>query len=367
MDIKSFWELLRETFSEWSEDRASRLAAALAYYATFSLAPLLIIAIAMAGLIFGQEAVQSQIIEQVQGLIGDRGARLVQTMIEGAYQPTSRIPATVIGIATLLFGASGVFAQLHSALNTIWNVAPRPGRGVLALVKDRFISFTMVLAVGFLLLVSLVVSAALAALGRYLDTLLPNLINTVKILNLVISFGVVTLLFAMIYKFLPDVKIKWGDVWIGAAITSLLFTVGKQLIGLYLGHSSAASVYGAAGSLAIILIWIYYSAQIVFLGAEFTQVYARKYGSRIKPAEHAVRITVEEPDKQERVPQIEDGAPTDEGLERVTESPPPGDQIKYRTIPDKQLTRLKRQRCAAALLGLAAGLIFATQVKFRSE
>ena len=279
MNAKTIWLLLKETFSEWSEDKASRLAAALAYYTIFSIAPLLIIAIAVAGLAFGQEAARGQLDRQIQGLVGQQSAELIQTMVESASKPTSGIIATVIAIATILFGASGLFGQLQDALNTIWEVEPKPGRGILGIIKDRFLSFTMVLGIGFLLLVSLVLSALLSALDPYLTDLLPGSIYLLQILNFVISFGVITLLFAMIYKILPDVKIAWSDVWIGAAVTSLLFALGKFLIGLYLGNSSAGSAYGAAGSLVILLLWIYYSAQILLFGAEFTQVYAKKYGS----------------------------------------------------------------------------------------
>ena len=280
MKSKEIFELLKETYNEWSEDKASRLAAALAYYTIFSIAPLLIIAIAVAGLVFGQEAARGQLDNQIQSLVGQQSAELIQTMVESASKPTSGIIATVLAIAAILFGASGLFGQLQDALNTIWEVEPKPGRGILGIIKDRFLSFTMVLGIGFLLLVSLVLSALLSALDTYLTDLLPGSIYLLQILNFVISFGVITLLFAMIYKILPDVQIAWSDVWIGAAVTSLLFAVGKFLIGLYLGNSSAGSAYGAAGSLVILLLWIYYSAQILLFGAEFTQVYAKKYGSQ---------------------------------------------------------------------------------------
>ena len=306
MNLGAVWDLLKEIFSEWSEDKAARLAAALAYYITFSLAPLLLIVIAIVGLLFGEEAVQGRVVEQIQGLVGPDGAQLVQTMLQSTRQSGSNIAATLIGIVTLLLGATGVFVQLQDALNTIWEVAPKPGRGVLGMVKDRLLSFTMLLGIGFLLLVSLAVSAGLAALSSFLGDLLPGLFEVAKVLDFVISLGVITLLFAMIYKFLPDVKIRWGDVWVGAAVTSLLFTVGKFLIGLYLGYSSTASVYGAAGSLAVLLIWIYYTAQIVLLGAEFTQVYAKRYSSRIVPDEDAM-FTSDEMRAQQGMPRAEEG------------------------------------------------------------
>jgi membrane protein len=304
MKPKEIFELLKETYNEWSEDKASRLAASLAYYTVFSIAPLLIIVIAVAGLIFGREAAQGQIERQIQGLIGEESAQFVQTLIEASSNKTTGIIATVIGIATLLFGATGLFGQLQDALNTIWEVTPKPGRGVMGIIKDRFFSFTMVLGIGFLLMVSLVVSAGLEALNEYTSGLWGDVAFVGQALNFVISFGVITLLFAMIYKVLPDVEIAWRDVWIGAAVTALLFTIGKFLIGLYLGHSAVASSYGAAGALVVILLWVYYSAQILLLGAEFTQVYAKRFGSHIVPDEDAVPVT-EEARAQQGMPRTE--------------------------------------------------------------
>ena len=301
MTIKTAWELLKETISDWNEDKASRLAASLAYYTTFSIAPLLIIVIAIVGLVFGREAVQGQIETQIQGMVGEDSAELIQEMIQGAGNRTAGTIATVVGLVTLLFGATGVFAQMQDALNTIWEVEPKPGRGLIGIVKNRFTSFTMVLGIGFLLMVSLVVSAGLAVLSEFLQGRLSDIAWLAQVASFIISFGVITLLFAMIYKFLPDVQIAWSDVWVGAAATALLFTLGKFLIGLYLGHSGVASSYGAAGALIVILLWVYYSAQILFLGAEFTQVYARKFGSHIVPAKNAVPVT-EEARAQQGIP-----------------------------------------------------------------
>jgi len=285
--------LLKKTFSEWSEDKAVRLAAALAYYTIIALAPLLILIISIIGLVFGKEAAQGQIVGQISSLVGQQSAEAIQSIIANANQPKTGILATVLGVATLLFGASGVFGELQDGLNTIWEVQPKPGRGIWGIIKDRFLSLAMVFGVGFLLLVSLVVSAGLAALGAYLNSILPLPEFVMHIINFIVSLAVITLLFAMIYKFLPDVEITWGDVWIGAVITALLFTVGKLLLGLYIGKSSVGSAYGAAGSLVVILVWIYYSAQILFFGAEFTQVYANQYGSRIKPSKDAAPLTEE--------------------------------------------------------------------------
>lgn len=291
MKPKILFRLLKETFQEWQADKASRLAAALAYYTIFSLAPLLIMAIAIAGSIFGEEAAKGEIVGQIQGLVGREGATVIETAIKNANQPKISSIASLISVGVLLFGASGVFAQLQDALNTIWNVKVKPQRGVMNFIRKRILSFSAVLGIGFLLLVSLVISAALSALNKYMEDLIPGADFLWEILNLAISFGIVTLLFALMYKFLPDVKIKWGDVWIGAMITALLFTIGKFALGLYLGRGSFGSTYGAAGSLIIILAWVYYSAQILFFGAEFTQVYAREYGSQIIPDKHAMHIT----------------------------------------------------------------------------
>jgi len=289
------FSLLRDTFREWREDGASRLAAALAYYTTFSLAPLLVLIIAIAGLVGGHEAAQNQTMAQVQDLLGTEGREFVQEMIENASRPATGVTATVIAVVTLLFGALGVFGELQNSLNTIWEVKPKPAEGFLdgvkRLVVKRLLSFTMVLGIGFLLLASLVVSAALSALGEYIGTALPLADLWLQLINFMISFLVIMLLFAMIFKFLPEVNIAWKDVWLGAAVTSFLFSLGKFLIGFYLGRSEVANTFGAAGSLAILLIWIYYSAQILFFGAEFTQVYSNRYGSKIVPDPDMLRIT----------------------------------------------------------------------------
>lgn len=286
----AFWGLITQTYAEWTKDNVPRLGAALAYYTVFSLAPLLIIVIAIAGLAFGQEAAQGRIVGQIQGLVGTDGARAIETMIEHARTESTGVIATIIGLFTLLFGASGAFGQLQDALNTIWDVTPKPGRGFGGLIKDRFFSFLMVVGVGFLLLVSLVLSAAIAAVGEYLNQWMAGSAVFWQIVNTVISLAIITLLFAMTYKVLPDVKLGWSDVWVGAAFTAVLFTIGKLLIGLYLGKSGVGSTYGAAGSLVIILIWVYYSAQILLFGAEFTYVYAALYGSGVRVAENAVTV-----------------------------------------------------------------------------
>jgi membrane protein len=292
MKFSEIGHLFKNTAKDWSEDKAPRLGAALSYYTVFSLAPLLIIIIAILGFFFGKEASQGLLVGQLNTMIGEKSAAAVQELIKNAHRNHGHgVVATVISIAMLLFGATGVFGQLQDALNTIWEVKPKPGRGIKGFLKDRFLSFSMVLGIAFLLLVSLVISSLLAAFGSYLSAMLPGFGMLVQIGNMVISFAVITVLFAMIFKLLPDVNIDWKDVWIGAALTAVLFTVGKYLIGIYLGRGSTTSVFGAAGSLVVILLWVYYSAQILFFGAEFTQAYARRYGSRVEPADNAVRIT----------------------------------------------------------------------------
>ncbi len=291
MNAHSMFGLLRETFADWREDKASRLAAAMSYYMAFSLAPLLVVVIALIGLVYGREAAQGQIIEQVGNLVGKDGADQVQSMILGASKEKTGVLAAALGIVTLVFGASGVFGQLQDALNTIWEVRPKPGQGLWGTIKKRFLSFTMVLGTGFLLLVSLVISALLAGLSdRFLgqsEAVQPAL----QAINVVVAWAVSAVLFAMIFKVVPDADIHWHDVWIGAAFTSLLFSIGRFALGFYLGTGSISSSYGAAGSLVIIMFWIYYSAQILFLGAEFTQVYATRYGSRIVPSADAELVT----------------------------------------------------------------------------
>lgn len=292
MFIKDYAQLLKQTVTEWLDDKVPRLGAALAFYSVLSLGPLLLLALAAAGLIFGHEAAQGKIVAEIQGMIGEGGAKAIQDMIaDSAEKKDTGIIATVVGLGTLLVGASGVFGQLQDAMNTIWEVKPKPGRGILGFIKDRFLSFTMVLGTGFLLLISLVISTALAALNEYTSGWTSDFAVIMHGVNFIISLGVVTLLFAVIFKYLPDAKVAWRDVWIGAVMTALLFTVGKFGIGLYLGHSGFSSSYGAAGSLVIILVWIYYSSQILFFGAEFTQVYANRFGEKIIPEPHAEQVT----------------------------------------------------------------------------
>ncbi|AFY93886.1 YihY/virulence factor BrkB family protein [Chamaesiphon minutus] len=281
MKLRSIWGLLKETVAEWQQDKVEQMAAALAYYTLFSIAPLLVIAVAVAGAVFGQEAARGEMVTQIQGLLGKAGAEVVQTALANTQNPQAGngIVPSIISTVALLFGASGVFIQLQDSLNAVWNVEPSPQAGVKAIVRKRVFSFAMVITIGFILMVSLVVSAALSALSTFTNQLVPALESFWKLFNLGISLGVFTLLFALIYKYLPDITIAWRDVLVGALFTSILFSVGKELLGLYLGNGSFGSAYGAAGSVVTVLAWIYYSVQIMLFGAEFTQVYTRKYGS----------------------------------------------------------------------------------------
>jgi len=281
MHLKQIWNLIRQSVGAWVDDYAPSMGAALAYYTLFSIAPLLIIAIAVAGLFFGQEAARGEIVGQIQGLIGQEGAIAVQGLLKSANEPTQDILATVAGIVTLVFGATTVFAELQSDLDRIWRVpAPAKESGLWTLLRTRLLSFGLVLGLGFLLLVSLVVSAAIAAFGKRSNGLFAGWEALLHGFEFGISFAVATLLFAMIYKLMPRASIAWRDVWVGAAVTALLFEFGKILIGLYLGKTGVASGFGAAASLVVLLVWVYFSAQIFFLGAEFTWVYSHEYGSK---------------------------------------------------------------------------------------
>jgi len=286
------WPLLRATLSDWYEDRAQRIGAALAYYTIFALAPGLVIVMALAGLMLGPGA-ESQIIGQIRELIGEQGATAIEATIRSARNETLGATGTALALIPLVLGLWGVFGELQDGLNTIWGVTPKSGRRMRDILKERFWSFAMVVAIGFVLLVSLVLSAWLAAASTYLGHLLPAPAATLEALNFVISFVVITGSFALIFKLLPDVRIAWRDVWLGAAVTSLFFTVGKFLIGLYLGKIAVASAYGAAGSLVIIVVWVYYSAQILLFGAEFTKVWTKRRGSGFVPEKTAVPVTQE--------------------------------------------------------------------------
>jgi len=281
MSVRRLWSLIEASISAWSGDYAPSMGAAIAYYTLFSIAPLLLIVIAIAGLVFGAEAAQNEIVAQLQGLIGQDGAIAVQGLLKSTNKPTQGVISAIVGVVTLMIGATTVFGELQSALDRIWEVpAAKKRGGIWPLLRQRLLSFGMVLILGLLLLVSLVLSAVLAALGKWWGGFFSEWQVLLQLVNFVASFAIVTGLFAAIYKLMPRAEIAWQDVWIGAIVTAFLFTVGKSLIGLYLGRTAVTSGFGAAGSLIVLLIWVYYSAQIFLLGAEFTWAYAHAGGSR---------------------------------------------------------------------------------------
>ena len=292
--IKSQFVLLKKAASLWSASKASRLGAALAFYTVFSIAPLFVIVLAIAGFLFGAEAARHQLFDQVNGLVGEKGGEAIQAMVAAADKPKTGVLATVLALGTLFVGATTVFVQLQDALNTVWNVRRLPGRGFVHFVKDRLVSFAIVVALGFLLLVSLVLSAAIAAVGKFLSGFIPANEMVWQIVNFIASIALISLLFALVFKVLPDVRIQWRDVWVGAVITSVLFNLGKFLLGLYIGKSSVGSAYGAVGSLIIVLLWVYYSSQLVLYGAAFTKVYSDTYGAHLQPVEGAEFVTLKE-------------------------------------------------------------------------
>ncbi len=277
------------TWEKWSTYRVPQLGASLAFYTALSIAPLLVISLAIGAFAFGEEAARGEVAAQIRSLVGNQAAEAIEQMITNADKPASGTAATVLGLVMLFLGASAVFSELQQSLNIIWEVAPKSGRGILGIIRDRFFSFVMVLGIAFLMLVSLVLSAILASLGKFFSALPPSVNWLARSLNFSLSFGVITLLFAMIFKILPDAKIAWRQVWLGAVLTAFLFTIGKFFIGLYLGQSSMASSYGVAGSFVVLLVWVYYSSQILYLGAAITKVVADESGLSSVPAENAMR------------------------------------------------------------------------------
>jgi membrane protein len=292
---KGIVALFKNTASEWIQDKCPQLGAALAYFTVFSLAPLVLVLLAVFGLIFGgSDQARQKITEQLQYLIDPSGIKVIQDIATNASNPQAGILATTIGVVIALFGASGVFGQLQEALNTIWGVKPKPGGGIWGFIRTRFLSFGMVGGVCFLLLVSLTIETLLKGLSAYLKNVMPGGDIVALALFLIFDLVVIVLLFAMIFRYLPDAKIAWRDVWVGATLTAILFALGKFVLGLYLGSGAAGSAYGAASSLITLLLWIYYAAQILLFGAEFTQVYANTYGTRVEPMEHAVKVEITE-------------------------------------------------------------------------
>ncbi|MCA9946416.1 MAG: YihY/virulence factor BrkB family protein [Ardenticatenaceae bacterium] len=348
--MKSFvvgtFELLKEAGKGWSRDNASLFAAALAYYAIFALAPLLVIAVAVAGLVFREAAVEGQIVSEIEHLVGTEAAVVIQDLIANASQSGASVIATVLSSALLLVAASGLFSQLRRTLNMIWGVQPAPEQGILNIIKKRSLAFGMVLIFGLLLLVSLAVSTVVTAVGDRLVEWLPNIGMILPQINFIASLLILTLMFALLFKILPDAHLTWKDVLLGAAVTTLLFLLGRYLISLYLARGSATSTYGAAGSLVLILLWVYYSAQIFLFGAEFTQVYANKYGSRLKPASNAVWRNGGNSNFANEVEEIPSY--------RIVTAPLPQENEVFETAVPRW-----RHPVATGLLGLAAGLLLA--------
>ena len=284
MAIKRFYTLLKQTVMNWLDDYAPSMGAAIAFYTVFSLAPLVIIVIGVAGFFWGREAVQGQLFDQVSAMVGTEGGKAVESVVLGAQEPAQGIAATVISVVMLVIGSTTVFSELQSALDRIWKVSPKKQSGIWALIRARLLSFGLILTLAFLLIVSLVVSTALAALGSWLGGGVPGWAMLLQAANAAVTLGILTLLFGMIYRFMPQVSVAWRDVWAGAFVTAVMFEIGKFLIGLYMAKASIASSYAAAGSLVVVLIWVYYAAQVFLLGAEFTRVYAQAHGSRKEPS-----------------------------------------------------------------------------------
>src|SRR5438270_1594993 len=291
--------LFKQTFNEWLEDKAPQLGAALAYYTVFSLAPLILLLLAIVGVLFRNDpsGAWTRITEQMAYFLDQSALDVVQQIAQKAAQPNRSAVATIIGIALALFGASGVFGQLQDALNTIWGVKAKPERGIWRFLRARFLSFAMVAGVCFLLLVSLTIEALLKGFSHYIQARLSGGFTIAVSVYLIFDFAVVVALFGMIFKILPDVRTRWRDIWMGAIMTALFFVIGKWMLGLYLGSGAAASAYGAASSLVTLLLWTYYSSQILLFGAEFTQVYASEFGGPLEPSRYAVRIERKEIEK----------------------------------------------------------------------
>lgn len=293
--FKNFFGIFKTAGVNWSNDKAPRLGAALSYYTVFAIPPLFVIVLFIVSLIMDPTQVRSQMFTEVGGLIGEKSAKAIESAMTAQEQSSKGTVASIIAIVTLLITSTGLFIELQDALNTVWGVEPKPGQGLKGFIKNRFLSFAMVLGIGFLLLVSLIVSTALTFLGNYLSGLVPGMDVLWRVTNIAVSFVIIAALFAMIFKVLPDVKIPWRDVWVGAATTALLFTAGKFLLGWYLGRNSMVSAYGAAGSVILLLLWVYYSAQILFFGAELTQAYANRFGARFELKHHAQWVTTQKP------------------------------------------------------------------------
>ncbi|SDK13067.1 membrane protein [Methylophilus rhizosphaerae] len=307
MPVKQAWIFIKSVFRSWNDDHAQSMGAALAYYTLFSIAPLLLIVIAISGIVFGPQAARGEILGQLNSLMGEQGARAVQALLESTNQPTEGVAATAIGMVLLLVGATTVFGELQDSLDRIWRAPVRDNSGLWSLVRARLLSFGMIMGIGFLLMVSLIFSAGLSAMNKWWSPVFADWMLIASIVNVVFSFLLTTGMFAMIYKVMPRASIRWSEVWTGAAITAALFTVGKWLIGIYIGRSAISSSYGAAGSLLALLVWIYYSAQIFLLGAEFTWAYSHFFGSR--KGKHMLPSLAKRAPENERSTPVPDSPP----------------------------------------------------------
>jgi membrane protein len=350
--LKPWLTLSKSAVSSWLDDFAPSMGAALSYYTVFSLAPLLLIVVSVAGLVFGEEAVRGELFGQLQGLMGADAAQAVQGLLASASKPSHGVLGTVIGVAVLLFGATTVFGELQDDLDRIWRAPARKGSGVWSLLRARLLSFGMILALAFLLMVSLVIGAVISALGKWWGPMFGGWEVLAQVVNLVVGFALTTAIFAIIYKMMPRVRVRWHDVWIGAVVTALLFTIGKFLIGLYIGKSGVASGFGAAGSLIVVFLWVYYSAQIFLLGAEFTWVYARTHGSMQQPAA-AVQAAAEKSHEAEQRAPTRSGTGSRDGV-----APKPAELGPPRTAAPQAAT------VRASLRNVGAGVAVLLAMRF---
>jgi len=332
--LKAIVDLIRDTAQGYAQDKGAMLAASLAYYTMFSLAPLIVLTVALVSLFAGEQAVEGELVAQIEGIVGGEAAVVIQNIIKNASQTTSGITATIISTALLLIGASGVFAQLKRAINSMWGIAQPPNKGIVFLIKTRTLAFVMVIGAGILLMLSLAISTTLGIVNQWLSETAPILATVLPWLDFIVSFAIMTGCFALIFKFLPDAEVSWQDVGLGAAVTAVLFSLGEYLIGWYLSNWSVGAAYGAASSLLLLLFWIYLSAQILLFGAEFTQIYANKYGSRLILQEGVMQVT----HKRYELPKP---------------PPPPVEEVETVDPPLRQ----RQKQWAIGLLGLALGLL----------
>jgi membrane protein len=362
-ECKRIFELMKQAIKKWSEDKAGRLAAALSYYSIFSLSPLLVIIVVAVGFFYGEAAVEGRLVSEIEGIVGLEAAQMIQTMIANTSMTEGGIIATVISVVLLIFGATNLFSQIQESLNVVWNVQPKPGIGIAGMARKRLGSLVLVLGVILLLVATLVVTTVITALGDLITDLFLGATVVFMILNWLLSLAIITVLFTLIFKVLPDVKLHWSDVWPGALVTALLFLIGKELIGLYMGLAAAGSAFGAAGSLVVLLLWIFYSAQIFLFGAEFTYLYVKRQRAEIKPAPIAVFLTERE--------RIQQGMPWQEtiqaSVEAQTGSPLASardeerSRSHYLQMEDHpgilQKPRTPAQKSMAALTGIVVALI----------